>query len=102
MTDKDAWKEPLYETHGKAIVQQIINAKLATEAASQLVSSQSLQDAMIALQILVDLYNEVSTKYCHAMGWTNEDLLDVQAAIQLAWSARIVVPEGKAIVQLLN
>lgn len=89
---------PVVERFGRPMVALVFAAGLGSEATRVLVGASRGDRGMLhAVSTLAQVYNEVSTAYAKERGWTEEMLGECNRAIEVAFSRKLVGPDGQFI-----
>ena len=89
------------ETHGREMVELVLDAGLCSEAIKKLVEIGRVTgrgEVLAAVLVLARAFNSVSTAYCKEKGWTEEMMALCDRDLQLAFAGKLIVPEDGRIV----
>jgi hypothetical protein len=79
------------------MVALVYGAGMASEAVkvlTELSQRSKNREVLHAVTVLAQAYNEISTAYAKGQGWTEGELNSCDSAINQAFAAQIVGPDG--------
>ncbi len=100
--DIDPDLRPVAEKYGRAMFALVHNAGMAGEATrilTDVVQRHQSKAGLHAVTVIATALNAISNQIALQAGWTAEEIGECQAAIQLAYGKKIVVPGSRILVQ---
>ena len=89
------------KTHGRRMVALVYGAGMCSEATATLArKAQARQDgeAMDALRVLSQTFNQISTAYCKEQGWTEAELAMCDRDIMVSFAGEVLQGQSGRII----